>query len=191
MALRWTTGESDLGPLLVAVSPRGLAAVRLADDATDLESRFRAWATRAHPGLVVVRVDAGPGAVLDPVLDAVRIAIAGGPTPDLPLDLVGTPFRRRVWSALRAIPRGEVRTYGAVARAVGAPRATRAVGSACGANPVAVVVPCHRVVPAAGGVGAYAYGPERKRRLLRREGASVADEDDAATRGHRERPADR
>jgi AraC family transcriptional regulator of adaptative response/methylated-DNA-[protein]-cysteine methyltransferase len=177
MALRWTAGESDLGGILVAVSPRGLAAVRLADDGTDLEAGFGAWAARAHPGLAVVRDDGDPAGALH----AVRAAIAGGPAAGLPLDLAGTPFQQRVWSALREIPRGEVRTYGEVARAVGAPRAVRAVGSACGANPVAVVVPCHRVVPAAGGVGAYAYGPDRKRLLLGREGASVGDEDRAAT----------
>jgi AraC family transcriptional regulator, regulatory protein of adaptative response / methylated-DNA-[protein]-cysteine methyltransferase len=78
-----------------------------------------------------------------------------------------------VWEELRRIPAGETRTYGEVAAAIGEPRAARAVGSACGANPVPVVVPCHRVVPAGGGVGSYGLGPERKRRLLRQEGAST------------------
>lgn len=171
MQLRWTTADSDLGRILVAATPGGLAAVRLADDDAGLETRFRGWAARARPGLIPVRDDAGLGAELD----VVRAAGAGSPAaaavpPDLPLDLAGTPFQVRVWAALRAIPRGEVRTYAAVARAVGSPRATRAVGSACGANPVAIVVPCHRVVPAGGGVGAYAYGADRKRLLLEREG---------------------
>jgi AraC family transcriptional regulator of adaptative response/methylated-DNA-[protein]-cysteine methyltransferase len=177
--LRWTTADSDLGWILVAATPRGLAAVRLDDDDAVLEARFRAWAARARPGLTPVRDDDG----LTAALEIVRAAGAGQPVAvDLPhalhlelplelsLDLVGTPFQARVWAALRAIPRGEVRTYGAVARAVGAPRAARAVGSACGANPVAIVVPCHRVVPAGGGVGSYAYGADRKRLLLRREG---------------------
>lgn len=174
MQLRWTTADSDLGWILVAATPGGLAAVRLADDDVVLEARFRAWAARARPGLTPVRDDDGLAAALE----IVRAAGAGKPGAvdlpleplELPLDLVGTPFQVRVWAALRAIPRGEVRTYGAVARAVGAPRAARAVGSACGANPVAIVVPCHRVVPAGGGVGSYAYGADRKRLLLRREG---------------------
>jgi O-6-methylguanine DNA methyltransferase len=76
-----------------------------------------------------------------------------------------------VWEELRRIPAGEVRTYGEVAEAIGAPRAHRAVGSACGANPVPIVVPCHRVVPASGGVGNYGLGPARKVELLRREGS--------------------
>ncbi len=171
MQLRWTSADSDLGWILVAATPGGLAAVRLDDDDAVLEARFRAWAARARPGLTPVRDDDG----LTAALEIVRAAGAGQPVAvdlphALPLDLVGTPFQVRVWAALRAIPLGEVRTYGAVARAVGAPQAARAVGSACGANPVAIVVPCHRVVPAGGGVGAYAYGADRKRLLLRREG---------------------
>ncbi|MFO1537970.1 MAG: methylated-DNA--[protein]-cysteine S-methyltransferase [Actinomycetota bacterium] len=176
MTLRFTVADSDLGPLLVAASPRGLVAVRLGDDGGGegggpLEARFGEWCARARPDLSPARDDHG---LVDEVA-VVRAATAGVPVPpDLALDLTGTRFQVRVWSALRAIPRGEVRTSGAVARAVGAPRATRAVGSACGANPVAIVVPCHRVVPASGGVGAYAYGAGRKRLLLGREGVADA-----------------
>lgn len=82
-----------------------------------------------------------------------------------------TPFQKKVWAALRAIPRGEVRTYGEIARAIGSPKAYRAVASACAANPNPIIVPCHRVVPASGGVGDYAYGgPKKKRVLLESEG---------------------
>src|SRR5262249_27736703 len=84
----------------------------------------------------------------------------------VPLDIRGTVFQRRVWEELRRIPRGETRTYGDIAKAVGAPAAVRAVGSACGANPVALVVPCHRAVRTDGGLGGYAWGISRKRRLL-------------------------
>jgi AraC family transcriptional regulator of adaptative response/methylated-DNA-[protein]-cysteine methyltransferase len=77
-----------------------------------------------------------------------------------------------VWKALTEIPRGETRTYSQVAKAIGRPRAVRAVGHACATNPVAVVIPCHRVVPSAGGVGQYRWGPERKKKLLERERGS-------------------
>lgn len=87
-------------------------------------------------------------------------------SPKSPLALHGTPFERRVWSALRRIPAGQTRTYAEIAREIGSPRSTRAVGQACRANPVAIVVPCHRVVPAEGAPGNYTGGRWRKPRLL-------------------------
>lgn len=89
----------------------------------------------------------------------------------VPLLLRGTPFQRRVWEALRAVPYGETTTYGEIAARIGRPRAARAVGRAVGANPVPIVVPCHRVLPKAGGLGNFGPGPEWKERLLRLEGA--------------------
>ena len=80
-----------------------------------------------------------------------------------------TAFQRRVWDAIRAIPSGETATYGALAERIGRPGAARAVANACARNPVALLIPCHRVVPAAGGEGGYRWGPERKTRLLRIE----------------------
>jgi methylated-DNA-[protein]-cysteine S-methyltransferase len=94
---------------------------------------------------------------------------------DLPLDLRGTPFQQRVWRELLRIPYGETRTYAEVARAIGRPAATRAVGLANGANPVAVVVPCHRVVAAGGKLGGYGGGLPLKRRLLAMEGSAAGD----------------
>lgn len=85
---------------------------------------------------------------------------------ELPLDLRGTPFQRRVWEALRAIPYGETRTYAEIAAQIGAPRAVRAAGAANGTNPVAIIVPCHRVIATGGGLGGYGFGLERKRFLL-------------------------
>jgi O-6-methylguanine DNA methyltransferase len=85
---------------------------------------------------------------------------------DFPLDLRGSPFQLKIWAALRAIPYGERRTYAAVAEAAGSPRAVRAAGTACGANPVAIAVPCHRVVPSGRGIGHYGGGADVKRRLL-------------------------
>jgi O-6-methylguanine DNA methyltransferase len=105
-----------------------------------------------------------PAAYAEPLL-----AYAAGDAIDpasLPVDLRGTDFQVRVWQALRRIPRGETRTYREVARAIGAPRAVRAVGSACAANPVALAVPCHRVLRADGALGGYAWGLGRKQRLL-------------------------
>jgi AraC family transcriptional regulator of adaptative response/methylated-DNA-[protein]-cysteine methyltransferase len=95
----------------------------------------------------------------------------GGDARGIPLDLRGTTFQWKVWEALRAIPAGETRTYQAVARAAGSPRAIRAVGAACAANRVAVLVPCHRVIRADGSLAGYRWGPRRKAALLEREGA--------------------
>ena len=87
----------------------------------------------------------------------------------MPVDIRGTLFQRRVWQALRRIPAGETRTYAQIAKSIGAPAAVRAVGSACGANPVALLVPCHRAVRTDGGLGGYAWGLERKMKLLELE----------------------
>src|SRR5947199_7099098 len=92
------------------------------------------------------------------------------PRLDLPLDVQATAFQWRVWQALAAIPYGETRTYGDIAAAIGRPRAVRAVARACASNPVALAIPCHRVVPAAGGVGGYRWGTARKKALLAGEG---------------------
>jgi AraC family transcriptional regulator of adaptative response/methylated-DNA-[protein]-cysteine methyltransferase len=90
-----------------------------------------------------------------------------------PLDVRATAFQQRVWKALQAIPRGETRSYGSIAREIGKPTAVRAVGSAIGANPVAVVVPCHRAVRSDGSLSGYRWGTERKRKLLEAEGVSA------------------
>jgi AraC family transcriptional regulator of adaptative response/methylated-DNA-[protein]-cysteine methyltransferase len=107
--------------------------------------------------------------------DLVRRTVAAVNAPekphDLPLDVRGTAFQLRVWQELQRIPRGETRSYGEVAAAVGVPGGARAVGAACGSNPVSIVVPCHRVVTANGGLGGYAWGLEAKSVLLEREGA--------------------
>jgi AraC family transcriptional regulator, regulatory protein of adaptative response / methylated-DNA-[protein]-cysteine methyltransferase len=165
----FTVAETSLGALLVAVTDRGLCKVDLADKARTVEESLHHEFHAAD-----IRRD---DAALAPVVDDVVARIDGRiPTIDLPLDVRGTAFQRAVWEELRRIPAGETRTYAEVAEAIGAPRASRAVGSACGANPVPIVVPCHRVVPSAGGVGNYGLGPHRKEELLRREGALEAVE---------------
>ena len=166
--IAWTITETDLGLLLVAATERGLAFILLGDSEAELEADLHAEFPRAH-----LERDDGALAV---IVDAVLQRIAGDPAPaDIPLDITGTAFQRRVWEALRHIPYGEVRTYGEIAEIIGSPNAVRAVGTACGSNPVAIVVPCHRVVPKSGGVGNYGFGPARKRVLLAREGAEVHD----------------
>jgi AraC family transcriptional regulator of adaptative response/methylated-DNA-[protein]-cysteine methyltransferase len=97
--------------------------------------------------------------------------VAGGPFDlTMPVDVRASAFQRRVWQALQAIPRGETRTYAQVAASIGRPSAARAVARACASNPTALVVPCHRVVPTAGGTGGYRWGSERKKKLLSGEG---------------------
>jgi AraC family transcriptional regulator of adaptative response/methylated-DNA-[protein]-cysteine methyltransferase len=106
---------------------------------------------------------------------ALRRALSGKPPTKLPpLDLsVGTEFQQRVWSVLQRIPLGKTQTYSQVATAIGKPEAVRAAGRACGANPIAILVPCHRVVPKSGGLGGFSSGPEWKRRLLTQEGVAL------------------
>ena len=164
--IAFTVADSPLGPVLVAATERGLCKIDIGDDASTLEDDL---AEEFH-GADLVRDDAGLAAVVEDVVGRID---GRDPAGALPLDVLGTAFQRRVWEELRRIPVGEVRTYGEVAAAVGSPAASRAVGSACGANPVPVVVPCHRVVPASGGIGNYGLGPARKRRLLEAESAEA------------------
>lgn len=160
--VRYATAPSELGRLLVAATERGVCAVMLGDEDGELEAGLRRELPRAELEPA--------GAELAPWLAEVARRAAGeAPSERLPLDVRATAFQERVWQELGRIPRGATRTYKQVAAAVGRPRAARAVAQACAHNPVALVVPCHRVVPAAGGTGGYRWGRERKRRLLARE----------------------
>ena len=156
--IRFGTLATAVGRLLVAATDRGVCAVSLAEEDRTLERELRA----EFPEATIDRDDRGVAAWLA----AVARGIEGGPTPDVPLDLRGTAFQLGVWRALRGIPFGETRSYREVAAAAGQAGAARAVARACAANRVAVLVPCHRVVPAAGGTGGYRWGAERKRALL-------------------------
>jgi AraC family transcriptional regulator of adaptative response/methylated-DNA-[protein]-cysteine methyltransferase len=162
MTIRFGTAASALGSLLVAATERGICAVSIGDDDSALEAALRAEFPRA----IVERDDEAVRDGIDAVLGYLqhRSAIAA-----LPLDLGGTPFQQDVWRALRAIPRGQRRTYAQVAADIGKPGAARAVASACAANPAALVIPCHRVVRGDGGLGGYHWGVERKRALLDEE----------------------
>jgi len=162
IAVTYALARSPLGMLLVAITPRGVCAVRLGDSAAALERGLE----REFPNAARERDDARLRSVVRRVL-----ARLDGSRPDarLPLDIRATAFQRRVWRALCAIPRGQTRSYGEIARAIGRPRAARAVGHACAANPVALVIPCHRAVHSDGTMGGYAWGVGRKRKLLERE----------------------
>ena len=151
-----------LGRVLMAATPRGVCAVRLGRSDAALEAEL----AREHPDATLRR----DGAALAPWVEILLRHVAGQATRlDLPLDVEATAFQRRVWDALRAIPYGATRSYGAVAEAIGHPGAARAVAGACAANPVALVIPCHRVVRGDGDAGGYRWGLARKRLLLEQE----------------------
>jgi AraC family transcriptional regulator, regulatory protein of adaptative response / methylated-DNA-[protein]-cysteine methyltransferase len=167
MQIRFTTGVSALGSVLVAASDKGVCAVSVRESDAGTEEHLRA----RFPNADITRDDVG----LRPALDTVQERIAGRSLDRaLPLDLRGTDFQREVWGQLLAIPAGSTRTYLDVAQAINRPKATRAVAQACGANPVAVVVPCHRVVMSDGLIGGYSGLPGVKKALLAAEGVALA-----------------
>ena len=166
MEIKFTTGDSPLGNVLVAATDKGVCTVSLRESEEGAEDTLRARFPRAE-----IRRD---DAALKPALDSVLARIAGRRLDDaLPLDLQGTDFQRDVWNQLLAIPPGSTRSYLDVAQAIKRPKATRAVAQACGANPVAVVVPCHRVVMSDGSIGGYSGLPGVKKALLAAEGVEA------------------
>jgi AraC family transcriptional regulator of adaptative response/methylated-DNA-[protein]-cysteine methyltransferase len=157
--IRFAVFPLSIGKVLVAATERGLCAVKLAEDADRLRKLLAEEFSDAE-----LFEDAR---ALSELQEKLAAFLQGDESlARVPLDIRGTVFQRRVWEELRRIPRGETRTYAEIARAIGAPAAVRAVGSACGANPVALVVPCHRAVRTDGGLGGYAWGISRKQRLL-------------------------
>ena len=152
--------DSPVGPLTAIATRRGLAALTFGEDGLDRRGIAAVPDNPAHPVLVrTARALAaywrGPGK---------------RPLPTVPMDPAGTEFQQAVWRALREIPSGETRSYGDIARRVGRPAAARAVGAACGRNPIGILVPCHRVVGTNGSLTGYAGGLQRKRALLAHEG---------------------
>jgi len=163
--IRFAVGQCSLGAILVAQSQRGICAIALGDDPDTLVRGLQDQFPRAS-------LEGGDAAFERLVARVVGFVEAPAVGLDLPLDVRGTAFQQRVWQALRDIPPGETATYTEIARRIGAPAAVRAVGSACGANRIAVAIPCHRVVRRDGDLAGYRWGVERKRSLLEREACS-------------------
>ncbi len=159
VTIRWAIADTSLGKMLIAATGKGICRLSFDEDESELARRF--------PNATLLPADADFAALLERAVAAVEHPDCGS---DLPLDLGGTAFQRAVWAELQRIPAGETRTYADIAAAVGRPGAVRAAGSANGANSVAVLVPCHRVIRSDGTLGGYAYGLERKRALLDAEG---------------------
>lgn len=160
--LRFAVGQCSLGKILVAATAKGVAAILIGDDpdalARDLRHRF--------PNAHLIGGDADYEKLVAQVIGMVEAPHLGI---DLPLDIRGTAFQQRVWQALRDIPAGTTASYADIAARIGAPKAVQAVAGACAANPLAVVIPCHRVVRSDGALAGYRWGIERKRALIDRE----------------------
>lgn len=160
--IRFAVGQCSLGAILVAQSDRGICAILLGDDphqlVCDLQDQFR----RAN----LIGADAEFEQLIAHVVGFIEAPAIGL---DLPLDVRGTAFQERVWQALREIPVGSTASYADIAQRIGSPKAVRAVAQACGANSLAVAIPCHRVVRSDGNLSGYRWGVERKRELLSRE----------------------
>ncbi len=164
--MHFTIVAVPLGRLLVAFTDDGVCAVELGDDDATLERTLRADFANA----TIARASGGANAWVRDIAERARGRRPSASVP-VPLDVQGTAFQWRVWKALQRIPFGQTRSYAQVARSVGRPRAVRAVANACARNPVALVVPCHRVVRSDGASGGYRWGEARKEELLRREHA--------------------
>lgn len=158
VTIRWAVVATTLGPMLVAATDKGVCRLSFGEDREALAVRF--------PHAELVEGGEGFAGLLQQVVDAVE---SPGSDHSIPLDVQGTAFQEAVWQELRRIPAGETRSYAAIAAAVGKPGAVRAAGSANGANNVAVLIPCHRVIRSDGTLGGYAYGLAIKQRLLDKE----------------------
>lgn len=158
VVIYWTISQTSFGDMLIAATERGICRLSFNEDEQALTSRFPKAQLKAAQGS------------FETLFDDVTAAIESGQGQEqIPLDVGGTDFQQAVWQQLRQIPRGETRSYGDIAAAVGKPKAVRAAGSANGANNVAVLIPCHRVVRSDGSLGGYAYGLKIKEKLLRHE----------------------
>ncbi len=171
--INYTIVASPMGRLLVAITERGVCAVRMGDSDAELEKDVRA----EFPQAQIKRDDS---VLREPVQKILNHLDNNDPRLDLPLDIRATAFQRQVWEKLRAIPYGETVSYGEVAKALGKPGAVRAVGRACATNPVALVIPCHRVVREDKSLGGYRWGLERKKKLLEHERARPFSSADCA-----------
>ena len=158
--IRWATAESSLGTMLVAATDRGICRLSFDEGEADLRRRFPNAA-----------IEPGGAAMADLVARTAAAVEAPARPHDLPLDVRGTAFQEAVWRELSRIPPGESVSYAVLAARAGRPAAVRAAGTACGSNQIAILIPCHRARRGDGTPGGYAYGIERKAKLLAKEGA--------------------
>jgi AraC family transcriptional regulator of adaptative response/methylated-DNA-[protein]-cysteine methyltransferase len=161
VSVRWTITDTDLGPLLVAATDRGICRVAFDEDAQDLARRF------PNAG-----IEEGGGSLAAIATQVVATMKRPGNAAPLSLDVRGTAFQEAVWAELAKVPAGGTVSYAELAARAGRTGAARAVGSACGANPIAILIPCHRALRGDGTLGGYAYGVKRKQALLSREAAA-------------------
>src|SRR5450755_4965735 len=157
--VRYTIASSPLGRMLIAATDKGICSIQFANNDAQLQQGLM----REFPFATRRQDDA---AMAEWRVNLTRLMEGREANPSLPLDIRATAFQRRLWEALQKIPRGETRSYSAVAKKIGMPKATRAVARACATNPVAVAIPCHRVIREDGGMGGYRWGLERKEQLL-------------------------
>ena len=166
IVIRYTITDSPLGNLLLAATEKGICAVRLGNNkrklARELKKEFKAAQFVLNDKYLRQWIQA--------LIDYLS---GHKPWPMLPYDVQATAFQRRVWDWLRTIPSGTTYNYSQAAKAIGQPKAARAVARACATNPVALVIPCHRIVPKAGGVGGYRWNPDRKSKLLKLEKVGI------------------
>ena len=167
VAIRYTIAKTPIGRMLLAATGKGVCSVQFGDSDETLESELRL----EYPLAEIARSDKE----LAKWVRAIQGRIRGEDRKALPLDIQATAFQRLVWEQLRAIPYGDTRSYGEVARRIGRPKAARAVARACASNPVAVAIPCHRVVRENGDPGGYRWGMRRKRNLLALEKTALSE----------------
>lgn len=179
--IRFAIGECSLGAILVAASEKGICAIVFGDEREALLHNLKKQFPRA-------RLVPGDEAFTEMLAKVIQFVETPGVCLDLPLDIRGTAFQHRVWNALRQIPPGSTASYTEIAERIGAPKSVRAVAGACAANPIAVAVPCHRVVKSDGSLSGYRSGVKRKRALLDREAQSRTRLENPSTARGRRRP---
>lgn len=162
MTIRYTVVGSSLGKVLVAATEVGICFISLGDSESFLLNAL-------HGDYYAAQIARDDDHLKKWVSIVIKYLDGEHPTLNLPLDIRGTTFQRRVWNALQKIPYGKVKTYGEIAKAIGMPKAARAVGHACGSNPVSLVIPCHRAVGSSGSLTGYRWGVDRKKKLLTME----------------------
>ena len=161
-AIRYTCADSPLGRVLIASTEKGICSIQFADSDEELEQGLK----QEFPFALRRRDDGGMAELAQQVMRHMK---GLEPPQSLPIDIQATAFQRRVWGYLKSIGFGETRSYSEVAKAIRRPSAVRAVARACATNPVAIAIPCHRVVRSNGGLGGYRWGVERKQMLLKME----------------------